>query len=302
MTALRWGRLPSFQPQGRGLAMLLAGLVGLGLSGWLAAPDMQAMEALESEVLRLQSRLQSGPVSAQARPAPLASVPQRPWPQAAEATAFWPWLQQRLQAQGVQVLSLRPQAVRTEQGLPEQGVLLRLQGRWQDWLALEQGFHAHVPWWGADQWLVTPAGTTPGEVRIELQARLGLMPAGWLPRPPPVQNWPAWDETTLPMGAELFGLPTATAALAAASPAAGSVSNGLLPGKVDAWRLLGVWRQDGTAHAVLEAGADRQTVRAGQKLQPQGWRVRRVEDASIELAVPGAGAAVRRLTLEGDPP
>ena len=56
---------------------------------------------------------------------------------ATEADGVWPWLQARMQSQGLQVQSLRPQAVTTTDGLPQQAVSLQLQGRWHDWRALE---------------------------------------------------------------------------------------------------------------------------------------------------------------------
>lgn len=289
----------------RVMVMLLAGLFGLGLSGWLTGPETGAMAALESDVAQLQSRLQAAPSPppAQTQPWPAASQ----WPAPGDAVTVWPWLQQRLQAQGLQVLAMRPQAVTVDRGLPEQVVSLRLQGRWRDWLALERAVDAHVPWWVVDQWQVVPAGTTEAEVRIELQARLGLQPPA-LQRAASVPTaWPTWavDDMATEAGAELFrpaSTPLSEPAVAAAGEAVSALPADPRQWPVRELRLLGVWHQSGAAHAVLGAGLNRLVVSPGQRLGQEGWRVRRVHHDGVELVAAQPGGAVLHLTLQGDKP
>lgn len=302
---LRWTAEPG-QPR-RLLAMLVAGLPGLGLGMWLTGPEPEAMERLEAEIAQWQTRLQTAPVPAPAGMPPEPAVPN--WPAAGDVAALWSGLQQKLQAQGLQVLVMRPQAVTVVRGLPEQTVALRLQGRWDDWLAVERALAAHVPWWVMDQWQVVPAGTAAAQVQIELQARLGLLPPALQGASPAVWMWPTWavdqalDGGTVP----LFGVdPVPPVTGAGAGGTAASKAADSLPADPRQWpvrelRLLGVWQQAGVAHAVLGAGLNRVVVSAGQSVGREGWRVRRVAPDRVELGAVGS-AAVLHLTLQGDTP
>jgi hypothetical protein len=290
--------------QHRWRVMLVAGLLGLGVSGWLAGPDSEAMEALEHEVVQLQSRLQGASPPRVARNTPEPVV--QHWPGSGDGATAWPWLQQKLQAQSLQVLALRPQAITTVQGLPQQTVLLRLQGRWRDWLALERAFDAHAPWWAIDQWQVVPAGTGSAEVRIELQARWGLWPPGLQGATPVAQVWPTWsvDGDASGAQAELFGLPSPvpSAAVAQASEALVAWPSDPRQWPVRDLRLLGVWWQEGTVHAVLGKGLNQVQLAPGQRVGLEGYRVRRVSGAGVELAAPDPSGPVLYLTWQGDTP
>lgn len=82
----------------------------------------------------------------------------------------WAQLQQALQAQGLQVLSLQPKA--GPQGMhDEQQVSMRLQGRWPDWLAFEQALEQA---WG-----------TPDAARAD-----ALPVASWV--------WSRWQVVAMP--------------------------------------------------------------------------------------------------------
>lgn len=290
--------------QRRWLVMLGASWLGLGMSGWLLSPEPAAMEALESEVAQLQSRLQTASALSLSRttPAPVAQH----WPEPGDGAAAWPWLQQAMQAQGLQVLALRPQAVTSVKGLQEQTVLLRLQGRWRDWLMLERALAAHAPWWVIDQWQIVPAGTTPAEVRIDLQARWGFGPPGLQGVTSAPRIWPMWSATEEMAEAEtlLFGLPSSvpSAAVAAASEAVASGPSDPHAWPIREWRLLGVWWQGGSAHAVLGHGLNQVKVVTGQRVGLEGYRVRRVGGAGVELVAPDAKGPVLHLTMQGDKP
>ena len=290
--------------QRQGLVLLLAALLGLVVAGWWSTPDAQTWEAVDQEVTQLQTRLQSAAGRALS-PESSAQDLLLDVPGQHETDALWPWLQQRLRAQGLQTQALQPQAMATVQGLPEQAVRLRLRGRWRDWLAFEQAMDAHVPWWTVEHWQVVPDGAKPGEVRIELQARLGLLPPALQAGRRAIGAWPAWSVVPMAPGAPLFDRPSAR-------PVAHAVQ--AVPDEHRVWsadprswpvralRLLGVWQQAGSAHAVLGLGQEQVTVKPGQQVGIEGYRVRRVQADAVELQAPHALGPVLHLSLQGDQP
>ena len=310
MKPIRWFHSLRPEEQRQWAVLLLAAVLGAGVTVGLFAPDTREREALDADVAQLQARLQPLP---QATPGKALSDAQAlpDLPELNEASMVWPWMQQRLQAQGLQVQALQPQGMATVQGLPEQTVRLRLSGRWRDWLAFEQAIDTHVPWWVIDQWQVVPAGTKPGDVRIELQVRIGLRPSVLQVERAGPRVWPVWsvapDATNAAdAGPTLFGLPAvqpmAPAVQAMASQALAGLSADLRWGSVHAVRLLGIWRQAGAAHAVLGQGLDHVVVRVGQQVGSEGYRVIAVRDSGVVLQAPGADGAVLHLDIQGGKP
>lgn len=299
---------PSPQRQRHLLVLAGACLSGMFLAGWWWPLDTEAVDGLRQEVARLQAQTQV-PLPVQARKlhgkppadAPVQQGPSLPdEPGLAEAETVWSWLQQRMQSQGLQLQVLRPQTVTTDKGLPEQAVAMRLQGRWHDWLAMEEALHAHAPWWVIDQWQVVPAAAQSEDVRIELQARLAL-------RPPALAQegrrvWPVWP---VDPGSQR-AVPTplfATAEMAApASEVAGSLPADPRGWQVNQLRLLGVWRQTGAAHAVVGMGQDQRVIRLGQQIGPEPYRVRRIGDDRVELIAIRTNGPELHLTLQGGRP
>lgn len=294
------------------LVLLACAGVGAVLAGLLWPLDTEALAALRQEVEQLQAQAQvaqrkahaSAPMDSAARQA----LPMPDEPDLAEGVMVWPWLQQRLRAHGLQVQALRPHAVTRLGQLPQQSVAVRLQGRWRDWLAFEEAWNWHAPWWVIDHWQVVPAGAPSDEVRIELQVRLAFRPPG-LPANAATRVWPEWpvpeDGRSMP-SANLFAqdaTPVATALAAAlAGDAAPQRPEDPRRGSVHALRLLGVWQQAGTAHAVLGDGLNPIVVRQGQRIGREAYRVRRIGDDQVELGASGARAEVLRLKLAGDKP
>lgn len=300
----------TFSPeQQRRMLLLAIGLLGLGVSVWLFGPDARVLEALDEEVTQLHARLQAAPGHALSDGKVVQTL--RPMPDApglSETPTVWPWMQQRLRAQGLQVQTLQPLAITTVRGLPEQAVLLRLQGRWRDWLAFEQAAGEEVPWWVIDHWQMVPVGKEPAEVRIELQVRLGLLPAVVHEKRAAPRVWPVWDVDSglADVGAPLFDGPATPSAVGLLQTRASEGDSALLPDParwpVRALRLLGVWHQSGADHAVLGSGLDKVTVRPGQQVGIEGYRVRKVSEAGVELQAPDPSGPVLRLILQGDKP
>ena len=315
MKALGFRLTPALQRQlGLPLAAGLTGFVG----AWLLWPvDTQALDALQLEVAQLKAQAE---IQAQAQ----APLPHRRGaddsptdshlpglladaepPDLAEGATVWPWLQQRLRAHGLQVQLLRPQAVNDATTLPQQQVAMRLQGRWHDWLEVESALHRHAPWWVIDQWQVVPVGPQSGEVRIDLQARLGFRPPALQAHGATPRVWPEWpvlaDREPL-AGNELFAQAPTPQAGAVAGQATAPLPADPSGSPVHAWRLLGVWQQAGTAHAVLGDGESPIVVRQGQRVGLGAYRVRRIGQDQVELAGAGPAGQVLRLTLQKEKP
>lgn len=304
MNTSRWTRGIGADRQRRLAVGVAAWLVGFMGVLWWAQEDLEAWQVLQDEITQLQARLPeagSAPPRATTLP-PDSRVSALPDP--AEDEAVWAWLQQGVQAQGLRLLALKPQPVMHKGGLPEQPVLLHLQGRWSDWLAFVQALGAHAPWCLVDQWLVVPANPARGDVRIELQARLGLRPPA-LGRPPVPRVWPVWPVASAnpPPGEALVFAQAGEGPVAAAVAPEGAAANAL-PADPRQWpvqelRLLGVWHQAGVSHAVLGAGLHQVVLAPGQRVGREAYRVRRVGDAEVELAALATGPALH-LTLKGD--
>lgn len=271
-----------------------AGLAGLCLALWLGAPDLQALEGLEAEVVRLEDLLQTPAKALPAGPA----LPVPDWPTPGEAAAFWLWLQQGLQSHRLQLLALHPQGVAMARGLPEQGVRLRVQGLWQDWLRLEQALDAQAPWWVTEQWQVWPASAGSQEMRIELQARLGWAPAAPQEPPTPARQWPVWAAPAPVVQAAVPSVQTPMGSPASSPARQGAADAGRGP----ELRLLGIWRQPDGAYAVLDAGQQQLVVKSGQPVAGGAWRLRQVGEAAVQLQGQQAGQRLLHLTMQGSPP
>ena len=280
---------------------------GVALVAWGWPLDLQAWVSLQQEVDRLQAQVPAPPYKPQQDPDAAASkshdVLEPDEPALAEADAVWPWLQARMQAQGLQVLALRPQTVSTKDGLPQQPVSLQLQGRWHDWLALQAALNAHAPWWVIEQWQVASVAAGSETVRIELQARLGLRPPA-LPGPSMPRVWPRWPvAAAVPTTGSAWSASAQGAAPAASGrEAAGAGSAPAHEWPLDRLRLLGVWRQSGVLHAVVGMGQDSVVLGVGQRIGREAYRVHRIGDDHVELrATDKRGPALRLVLQEGKP-
>ena len=307
-SAIAWGRqwqqqLPWF------LGTALLGQCGVS---WLSGPDADDLAAREAEVAQWQARVpqvptpKAGQGGVEGGGSSGDGTHLAPWPASQQTAAVWTWLQQGAQAQGLQVLAMRPQAMgpapQGAHALPEQALLLQLQGRWQDWQALNQAWLAQAPWFLPLHWHVVPAGAEA--VRIELQARVGLWPAVLQDQRAPqwsAPQWSSWEAAPI-LAASPFGVPAdtgSTAVVAPSSPAPLSADPRHWP--VHGLRLQGVWQQSGQWHAVLGAGLMLTTVRVGQQVGQEGYRVRQVGMDGVVLTSSTHSPALH-LGWQGDKP
>ena len=216
----------------------------------------------------------------------------------------WPWLQQRMQAHGLQVLSLRPGPLQTQAGWPTQTLTLDVQGRWQDWQDFELQLHRHAPWWTVTQWLITPLAQAGDRVRVQWQGRLAWQPAGVAG---PAGDWPQWtpgaarqegQERGPKLPAPVFAVVQAPSQAQSAQPMA-DASSGMQPvplvqtlsgysadpsqWPVQALRFHGTWRQAGRTHAVLGHGPYLQVLALGQRVGREGHRLSRIDEDGVLL-------------------
>jgi hypothetical protein len=289
--------------------------MGFGVMGWWFGPDSAHLQALEHEVAQLQSRMQPLPLDL---PESAGRVPQAQAdaPGLREATAAWTWLQQGAQAHGLQVIALQLQPLAWVDGLPEQAVRLRLRGHWRDAVALESALHERAPWWVVDQWQVLPEAGASGEVRIDWQGRMALQPerAGvGLGSERDRALWPVWSAQPLaraPTAAAapaLFAEPSVRALPmpAPAEPTALAPRDRATDPRhwpVRELQLLGVWWQDGAAHAVLGQGLSQVRVVVGQRIGQEAYLVQRITSQGVALrsTTPGEVGARLELTWSGE--
>lgn len=253
-----WGR-----PVGRlhgvaGLLGLVLGLLGVGLAGM---DEWVALWSLSATLTQLRAQIDSAAPTPTPESLPVASGPTAP--SVAEREAAWLWLQQGLQAQGLRVQWLRPDALQSLGVLPSQQADLRVLGAWGDWLVWSQQWAAHAPWWRWLVWHVQPAGA-PGQVQVDMRLQLWLQPEA--AQPPQARVWPTGSvvrhaASPLFATAEEQALPPPQLAQPMASEAD------------TAWRLWGVWTQAGQSHAVLGHGPQWTLLSPGQTWGPQHLRL-----------------------------
>lgn len=187
-----------------GFALAGFGAGCLGVGGW-HFQSLQAWRTSEGQVHDLQAQLRDLQAQQQAQlripmrppaqfsaqagtprenrgPDPLAaqSSPAGPppimafWPTTGTQAAVWPHLAQVLAQHGVRLLSLRPEPPSAAGPWPSQTVALRLQARFDDWVAAWAALNAPGPLWGLVRLRITPQD---GGVAIDAVLRLWLSPA-----------------------------------------------------------------------------------------------------------------------------
>lgn len=196
-----------------------------------------------------------------------------------------------LQAHGLQLQALQHSPAAAG-GSPE--LSLTVQGRWRDWVALEQQAAGLLQAWLPQSWQVQALGPPAPQGQVQLQWR--LRPSGAAaPAPGSEPEAVAPEQASRPAGtgAEVF------AAAAAGAEASGPTT---VPATTKApWRLLGVWQQAGVAHALVEGEGQVHALRPGQALGRSGLRVQRIEDGQVWLQGGQASRAARPWSLGSAP-
>ena len=196
-----------------------------------------------------------------------------------------------LQAHGLQLQALQ-HSTAAAGGSPE--LSLTVQGRWRDWVALEQQAAGLLQAWLPQSWQVQALGPPAPQGQVQLQWR--LRPSGAsAPTPGSEPEAVAPEQASRPAGtgAEVFA---AAAAWAEASAPTTVPATTKAP-----WRLLGVWQQAGVAHALVEGEGQVHALRPGQALGRSGLRVQRIEDGQVWLQGGQNSRAARPWSLGSAP-
>jgi hypothetical protein len=344
----RLGRPTLWRDRWRWLARRWAFALGgfavgfLGVGGW----QFEALEVLwesEVQVHDLEAKLKAqGPSQGQgqdkrATSSSALNTPMGPppvmawWPVQGTQAEVWPQLERLMAQHGLRLLSLRPEPPSLVGAWPSQAVALKLQGRFDDWVAVWAALNARGPAWGLERLRITPQ---EGGVSIDAVLRMWLSPAAiGLPKP---------AEATVPTERIAGSVPLALRAgagvpvfVATASPPATSsgVAAGLneedpLPPSagnrprsstktpqsrtsalpmaalspdpahwpLDQVRLAGVWQQAQGAQLILTAGPHWVHARVGQRIGPDGHVVHGIHAQEVHLRA--AHGPVRVIGLE----
>ncbi|WP_396440772.1 hypothetical protein [Limnohabitans sp.] len=308
-------------------AFALAGF-GLGLLG-VGSMQLQALEALwESDAqvqdLRAQLLVQQNQASNRPGANPNLNAPTGPpqvmawWPVQGTQSAVWPQLERLFAQHGVRLLSLRPEPASPMGAWPSQAVALRLQARFDDWVAVWAAMNTHGPIWGIERLRITPQG---GGVAIEAVLRLWLSSAATstpggggalalgalFPSPAPVglrprAGGPVFLTTPLPVVASSVAAPNlkpedpVSSQTGAGVPSRTSLQEGrasvlqqalLSPDPAD-WpleqvRLAGIWQHAHDAQLILLAGPHWVLARVGQRIGTQGHVVQSIHAREVHL-------------------
>jgi hypothetical protein len=227
-------------------------------------------------------------------------------------------LEQLFAQHGVRLLSLRPEPVSPMGAWPSQAVALRLQARFDDWVAVWAAMNTRGPVWGIERLRITPQG---GEVAIEAVLRLWLSPAATstpgggaalasgalFPGPASVAlrsraGGPVFVTTPSPTAASSVAAPSLKPDDPVSSQTGAGVQSRTSPQENRAsvlqmalfspdpadWpleqvRLAGIWQHAQDAQLILMAGPHWVRARVGQRIGTQGHVVQSIYAREVHL-------------------
>lgn len=219
---------------------------------------------------------------------------------------LWPTLQQTLARERLQLLSFRPVDDPMAAPLPSQAVALRLRGRFDDWVRAWSGMSEGAPVWSIDRVHIQPTtDSTAVEIDVLLRVWLRAGPDG--PR-----AWQGQGAVGVPSAARtdaVFVDRRSAEQLASAGVLARADVTADKPAKSETmdspdpadWsraglRLLGIWQEADTRHAILAFGVHWIWARVGQRVSLEGHWIEAIGDQAVNLRV-GQGP-VQVLNLE----
>ena len=301
---------------------------GLGLLG-VGSVQLQALEALwesEAQVQDLRAQLLSQQKQASNGPGAHTNLnaPTGPpqvmarWPVQGTQSAVWPQLERFFAQHGVRLLSLRPEPASPMGAWPSQAVALRLQARFDDWVAVWAAMNTHGPIWAIERLRITPQG---GGVAIEAVLRLWLSSAATstpgggealalgelFPGPAPVglrsrAVGPVFVTTPLPVVVSSVAAPnfkeedllskqTGAGVPSRTTPQesrASVLQTELLSPDPANWpleqvRLAGIWQHAHDPQLILMAGPHWVRARVGQRIGTQGHVVQSIHAREVHL-------------------
>lgn len=309
-------------------AFALAGFgVGLlGVVGW-QFEDLEALWESEAQVYELQAKLNAQEQPAQVKSKPESAALDSPsgpppvmawWPVQGTQALVWPQLERLMVQHGLRLLSLRLEPPSPVGVWPSQAVALRLQGRFDDWVAVWTALNTRGPLWSLERLRIMPQ---EDGVAIDAVLRLWLSPvASATPKPAeatvPAELLLGSARLALRAGAGARVFVSSTSAPAASYGVAAGLKGEIpLPGPVGAelrssaltpqsrvpaqptailspdpahWpleqvRLAGVWQQAQGVQLILVAGPHWVSARVGQRIGSQGHVVDSIHAQEVHL-------------------
>lgn len=205
---------------------------------------------------------------------------------------LWPALQQSLERQHLELLSLVPVHEPVQAPLPSQAVALRLRGRFEDWVRAWTGLHEGAAVWSLERVRVTPQAQGAQD-EIDVVMRVWLRadapgPLAWQgrgladPAPTSVVTGAVFAHTLA--ADSVMGAARDTAELAAVSASsAAQDSPDPLHWPLAQVRLLGVWQEADAHYAILAFGPHWVLAPLGQRVGQQGHRLAVIGDRFVGL-------------------
>lgn len=298
----RWAALPSrsgLERLARRWAWALVGVwVGVGLVVVSAWETYEEHDLWLHKVQSQRAARTTGPtrLTASSQAASDASTLVDRLPAQRDAAGLWLALQQGLAQRGLQVQSLRPQALWSGRGLSSQAVALRLQGRFAEGVQVWATLMDSGPVWTLDRLTVTP-GAQPGQLQWDGVWRVWLRPDA-----PSAQAWPAlWSPLTRSAltGVDPFvAAPDLALQPGASEPLPGDFSADPRDWPLARIRLLGIWQQGPQMRAVLGVGPHWVVLGPGGHLAQEGYRIQTVGPDGVELQARHGGGPGHVLRLE----
>ena len=238
------------------------------------------------------------------------------WPVQGTQALVWPQLERLMVQHGLRLLSLRPEPPSLVGDWPSQAVALRLQGRFDDWVAVWEALNVRGPTWGLERLRITPQ---EGEVVIDAMLRLWLSPTASASPKPGQANALAQRMTGSAQLAQRTGVGAPVFVATPSRPITSSVVVADLPEQEPApvakavapsasapahrtaslpvatlspdpahWpleqvRVGGVWQQAQGAQLILMAGPHWVSARVGQRIGQQGHVVDSIHAEEVHL-------------------
>ena len=299
----------------------------LGLGGW-QLEDLEALWESEAQVHDLEAKLSAqgqsqGQGQDKRAPGPAAldtSMGPPPvmawWPVQGTEALVWPQLERLMTQHGLRLLSLRPEPPSLVGAWPSQAVALRLQGRFDDWVAVWATLNARGPAWGLERLRITPQES---EVAIDAVLRLWLSPTANASPKPAQTTAPAQlmtgsaqlarrtgvgapvfvvmpsrpitssvvaadlpEQERAPVAKAVAPIASAPAHRTAAMPVA-TLSPDPAHWPLEQVRVGGVWQQTQGAQLILMAGPHWVSARVGQRIGQQGHVVDSIHAEEVHL-------------------
>jgi len=308
-------------------AFALAGF-GLGLLG-IGSWQLESISALwkieaqvhdlQAQLLAQQEQTSNGPSATSDLNVPMGPPPVMAWwPAQGTQAEVWPQLERLFAQHRLRLLSLRPERASSMVAWPSQAVALRLQGRFDDWVAVWAALNTRGPVWGIERLLISPQGsgvTIEAVLRLWLSPRATSMTGAGLPQMPdelftgsaPVA-WRAKAGATVfvtspsPMVSSSIKAPRLEGVDEVTTPAnvnvqprdstqqqrASALQTAPLSADPADWpleqvRLVGIWQQTHEAQPILMAGPYWVQARVGQRIGTQGHVVHSIHAQEVHL-------------------